>query len=625
MNWSLSIKETFMLGLGLALMLSLYQLKTGPEIFAPVQPVVKEVNQPVSEPTVVEPTLPETVIEQVQVPEWLSNKDEYDLAGLTVDDLWQFAVQAHESDHDFFPEQQNALFYLLQAQKAGLNTPESQTMMTTLQATLYAQADEAMAAYDDEKLTELTARLKTIRPDDSKIQQYTQRIGTIITLKRLAQQAEEQLNQNTIQSPDRQDLIRTIQSAEQIDPNFPAILNTKNQAVTRLTELAYQSAIENDYEMAEEHLELAQLIDPIHPETTATKAAITDQKQQRFSYLDQQFDLAINRLNLSRASSLLSDLAALDIQSVQLQNYQAVLDKTHTFGHLSPFDKTNDQLLIGTTGPTLVVMPNDSYTMGNDQGPAHQRPAHLVQFSHAFAIGQTEITVGQFKQFVDSSGYITTAESNHVAQVYDSRSGRIKNKHGINWRHDYMGKRAEESLPVIHVSFDDAKAYTQWLAQQTGQPYRLPSESEYEWALGMGNASTYPWGHDEPVQAIGNFSGAKDRLKRSRVRWREGFADYQDGHWGPAPVGSFIPNLFQVHDLSGNVMEWVDDCWHDSYRRAPADGSSWVNPGCQNRVIRGGHWASAKSDYQINHRIKAETDYHDPRLGFRVAKSITVQ
>ncbi len=624
MNWSLSIKETFMLGLGLALMLSLYQLKTGPEVFAPVTPPVTVVNLPVNDTTVVEPTLPETVIDQVQVPEWLSNKEDYDLAGLTVDDLWQFAVQAHENDHDFYPEQQNALFYLLQAQKAGLNTPESQTMMTTLQATLYAQADAAMSDYDEHKLTDLTARLKTIRPDDPKIQDFTQRIGTIITLKRLAEEADQHLKRNNFESPDRQDLIRAIQAAELIDPNFPDVLNIKNQAVSQLTDWAYQSAIENDYEMAEEQLELAQLIDPIHPETAATLEAIADQKQQRFAYLDQQFDLAINRLNISRANSLLSELEALDIQQNQLTVYQSVLERTQTFGHLSPFDDTNDQLLIGAAGPTLVVMPNAPFTMGNDSGPAHQRPAHQVEFAQAFAIGKTEVTVGQFKQFIESSGYVTTAETNHVGQVYDTQSGRIKNKHGINWRHDYMGKRAEDSLPVIHVSFDDAKAYTRWLAQQTGQPYRLPSESEYELALGMGNETIYPWGNDEPIQVMGNFSGAKDRLKRSRVRWREGFSDYQDGHWGPAPVGSFPPNLYQVHDISGNVMEWVDDCWHDSYRRAPANGSSWVNPGCQNRVIRGGHWASTQSDYQIHHRIKAETDYHDPRLGFRVAKSITV-
>jgi len=262
--------------------------------------------------------------------------------------------------------------------------------------------------------------------------------------------------------------------------------------------------------------------------------------------------------------------------------------------------------------------------MGTDDGKTYQQPAHLVTFNYGFAVSKTEITVAQFKYFIKHSNYITSAKQNRSAKVYDKRTGRIKNKHNINSRHDYTGKKAKDNLPVIHVSWKDANAYTNWLSTQTGHIYRLISESEFEYVLSAGNSYKYPWGNTEPKQILGNFTGKKDRMKKSRekgrTQWNEGFEDYNDGHWGPAPVASFIPNLYGLFDLSGNVMEWVQDCWHDSYIRAPNDGRAWVNPGCEDRVIRGGSWSSPLSEYQTKHRYKATETYTDPRLGFRIVR-----
>lgn len=621
----LSLKELFMLLLGFGLIFSLYYLKVSPDLFlqpAVEQPiVVTELPQETPDPI----SLPATVIEQVKIPDWLENKNDYDLVGLTVDDLWQFAQTAHEQDHDFFPEQQNALFYLLQAQKAGLDTEESQVMMTTLEARLYAAAEEAATNYQTQRLTDLTARLKTINPSDNRIQQYTTKIGTFYTLEKLSKQAEQQLNEGLFSAQNQQDLVHTLIAAQQIDINHPDLNRIKNQAIMDLTEQAFRSADENDYEIAESQLAIAQRIDDNHPETLATIEAIYQQKQDRFTYLDNQFYLAIEQLNLSRANGLLTDLSALNIQNDQISSYKELFDKTQTYGRLDPLDITQDYLINGQSGPEMVVMPTGTFTMGDRQGPAHQKPAHLVTIKNAFAIGKTEISVAQFAQFISNSNYITTAEKKNISQIYDPRSGRFKPKHGINWRHDFQGKNADENLPVIHVSVNDAIAYATWLAEETGEPYRLPSESEFEYVLGMGHDYRYPWGNNNPVQVMGNFSGAKDKLNKSRIRWREGFTEYQDGFWGPAPTASFIPNLYGLNDLSGNVMEWVADCWHDSYTRAPSNNIAWVNPGCEERVLRGGHWASSKSEYRIHHRIKADQSFTDPRLGFRVAKDIMIK
>jgi formylglycine-generating enzyme required for sulfatase activity len=123
-----------------------------------------------------------------------------------------------------------------------------------------------------------------------------------------------------------------------------------------------------------------------------------------------------------------------------------------------------------------------------------------------------------------------------------------------------------------------------------------------------------------PARA-GNFTGALDASPGGR-RWRNAFQGYGDGWWGPAPAGAFAPNAFGLHDMDGNVSEWVADCWHESFRRAPLDGGAWVNPGCRTRVVRGGSWASAPEQVRTSWRLASEADTTNARLGFRVVRDL---
>ena len=100
------------------------------------------------------------------------------------------------------------------------------------------------------------------------------------------------------------------------------------------------------------------------------------------------------------------------------------------------------------------------------------------------------------------------------------------------------------------------------------------------------------------------------------------FENYKDGHWGPAPVGSFDPNPYDLYDISGNVGEWVRDCWHDTYIRAPSDGQAWINPGCGYRVIRGGYWASSPKQTRSAFRLSANPDTSGGRVGIRIARDL---
>jgi len=190
----------------------------------------------------------------------------------------------------------------------------------------------------------------------------------------------------------------------------------------------------------------------------------------------------------------------------------------------------------------------------------------------------------------------------------------------VNWRDNYLGETADDDLPVIHVSWNDATAYAEWLTEQTGRSYRLPTEAEFEYALRAGTQTTYWWGR-RPDEEPENVTGDGDEFLDQR-RWTVAFDRWSDGYWGPAPAGSLVANPFGLFDMGGNVMEWVLDCWHDSYVRAPTDGSAWVNPGCNRRVIRGASWSSTPAMSRSAFRLSSRTDVADARVGFRVARDL---
>lgn len=624
----ISFKELSMLLLGFVLVYSLYYLRTHEQIFAHSETTL--VTTQADDETIIEnqqpepKILPPAVLEKVEIPEWLSDSSEYELNNLTVDDLLKLAQLAHEQGHDFFPDNQNTLVYLLHAKELGVDSPEIDELLTTVNATLYTEAEQAIRDYDAQTLTALTSRLKSINENDANINDYTKQISVIYTLERLTTEAQQYLQDNSLYQDDQKDAVHTLLNALKIDQSYQPLLEMKSQTLASIQAIALRAAQEHDFLIADQQTRIMQELDGSHPYTLSTINDIRQQKQSRFAYLDQQFYIAINDLNLIRANAMIEELTELEVAASQLSGYQQLFEKTKLYGAYQIGDEFNDLTTNGQPGPTMVVMPTDSFYMGSQTGPKHQRPRHLVEIEYGFAVAKNEITVGQFKLFIESSNYQTTAEKNNRSKVYDEGTGRFKNKYNINWRHDYLGKLADENLPVIHVSWQDVNAYTQWISRSTGEDYRLLSESEFEYILANGKNTLYPWGDEEPQQVWSNFSGAKDKFKRSRIRWREGFSEYSDGYWGPAPVGSFISNMLGLNDLSGNVMEWVDDCWHDSYIRAPGDGSAWVNRGCENRVIRGGNWGSANIEYTIHHRIKAETDLTDPRLGFRVAKTISI-
>jgi formylglycine-generating enzyme required for sulfatase activity len=155
---------------------------------------------------------------------------------------------------------------------------------------------------------------------------------------------------------------------------------------------------------------------------------------------------------------------------------------------------------------------------------------------------------------------------------------------------------------VVCVSWENAKAYVAWLSQETGQPYRLLSEAEWEYACRAGTTTRYWWGDDPPTPEQANFG--------RNVR-------------GTTEVGTYPANPWGLHDMHGNVWDWVEDCWNESYQGAPSDGSAWMSGDCSRRVLRGGSWTyGGRAVLRSAFRGRSFADFRSFNRGFRVARTL---
>ncbi|MFC4728886.1 SUMF1/EgtB/PvdO family nonheme iron enzyme [Coralloluteibacterium thermophilus] len=385
------------------------------------------------------------------------------------------------------------------------------------------------------------------------------------------------------------------------------------------------AAAEGDYALAERRLSEADAVLPGQQRVQDASVRIVEARQRRAVVLAEEIETALAALELERAQELLEAYAAASTRAAGVNRLRERIETARRYGHFDAGQGVRDPLQIGGSGPELVVVPWGSFRMGSSRNePGHdpnEAPQHTVEFARGFAVSVAPITVAEFRRFSEATGYIGTAQARGASVVYNERSGSLVERRGVDYRHDHAGARADPDLPVVHVSWLDASAYADWLSQQTGQRYRLPSEAEYEYMLRAGSDTRYPWGDALPERVVGNLPGDGDESP-TRRGWGNAFPNYADGFWGLAPVRSFEANAFGLYDMVGNVSEWTEDCWHDSYRRAPRDGSAWVNPGCARRVVRGTSWASSPDEARSAYRIASPAEATNARLGFRVVREI---
>jgi formylglycine-generating enzyme len=265
--------------------------------------------------------------------------------------------------------------------------------------------------------------------------------------------------------------------------------------------------------------------------------------------------------------------------------------------------------------PEMVSIPAGEFTMGATSDLVArlptEEPPHSVRIVKEFAIGRYEITRAQFAVFVRDTGYAIEPGCvywNLVRRNWDNDPKR-------SWQ--APGFPQDEDHPVVCVPWIAAKAYVEWLARRTGKPYRLPSEAEWEYAARAGTSTRWYWGEGLGVACeYGNVSDAA--AKTSYAHWVTFECD--DGHPYTAPVGRFKPNAFGLHDVIGNAWEWTEDCWNESYRGAPKDGSSWLQGNCAKRVARGTSWLTGPRFSRVTFRLDNISGYRMVQFGFRVAR-----
>jgi formylglycine-generating enzyme required for sulfatase activity len=266
----------------------------------------------------------------------------------------------------------------------------------------------------------------------------------------------------------------------------------------------------------------------------------------------------------------------------------------------------------------MVPVPEGFFLMGG--APADQRrwnvelPQHLVRIAKQFAIGKYEVTFAEFAAFVDATGHRPADRCNVFVLDLDRWVGK-----STTFRDPHYPQGA--SHPVSCVSWLDAKAYTAWLGEKTGKPYRLPSEAEWEYAARAGTTTPLSFG-DYTHKSICDYAKYADAS--TRFAWKDLSCSSNFGH-GAAPVGRHRQNLWGLYDMHGNVWEWVEDCWHASYSNAPVDGTPWLddnNGDCTHRITRGGSWRNAVQDLRVTARLKYPTAHAAQVRGFRVALSL---
>ena len=257
----------------------------------------------------------------------------------------------------------------------------------------------------------------------------------------------------------------------------------------------------------------------------------------------------------------------------------------------------------------FVPIRGGTFTMGSPSGEldrgSNEGPQHQVRLS-AFFMSKYEVSVGEFRKFIEVSGYRTDAEKSDGSYVWNGTS--YEKRAGINWRYGVTGRvrpQSEENHSVVHVSWNDAVAYCEWISKQTGKKFRLPTEAEWEYACRAGNTKPFNTG-DNLTTSQANYDGNYPYNNNRKGVYRQ----------NTVPVNSFAPNAWGLYNMHGNVWEWCSD-WYGTYGSGtvinpagPAKGSD--------RVLRGGSWDFPAVSCRSALRNYSQPDYRDIDVGFRL-------
>jgi formylglycine-generating enzyme required for sulfatase activity len=258
--------------------------------------------------------------------------------------------------------------------------------------------------------------------------------------------------------------------------------------------------------------------------------------------------------------------------------------------------------------PEMVRIAAGSFTMGSpvsEPGRFLDEEQHAVTIAAPFAAGKFDVTRGEFAKFVAETKYDAKGDGCvGSAGVIFAKTPRL------DWENP--GFMQTDRDPVVCVNWDDASAYVAWLSKKTAKPYRLLSEAEWEYAARAGSKTAYYWG-DKPSSDAAN-TGADDCcdvLTAGKDQWAH-----------TSPVGSFPPNAFGLYDMSGNVWQWTQDCFHSTFAVETASGGAYTKGPCELRMLRGGAWFFSPVLARSANRVWFTPENRYTVNGFRVARNL---
>ena len=335
--------------------------------------------------------------------------------------------------------------------------------------------------------------------------------------------------------------------------------------------VAFDTALET--ENLSEAANILNQVRDLNPEAPGLAAG-----EQRLSELERQllkqgiethwaaFEEAIQAEDLDEAAGILTQVRDLNPEAQGLAEGEQ---------HLT---KARQTALEREYAGEMISIPGGTFRMGDlsGDGDDDERPVHSVTVP-VFSMGKYEVTFAQWDTCVAYGGC------------------------GVYRPDDEGWDRGNR--PVINVSWDDAQSFIDWLNNKTGGIFRLPTEAEWEYAARAGNTTKYSWG-DSIGHNRANCEGCGSRWDDDRT----------------APVGSFSANAWGLHEIHGNVREWVRDCWNDSYVGAPSDGRAWTSGDCSQRLFRSGSWYDLSEWVRSSSRAKNSRSSQFSNLGFRLAR-----
>ena len=313
--------------------------------------------------------------------------------------------------------------------------------------------------------------------------------------------------------------------------------------------------------------------------------------------------------------------------------------KGNSTGDVLDFDlsttRIQEKTITNSVGLSLTLIPAGEFEMGSSEGPDEllrrfpyakrewvvaEQPVHKVKLTKSFYMGTYEVTLGQFLKFYHDASYKTDSEKDgDGGWGYDpnNKEKPFEQKAKYRpWSWGFEGQTNEH--PVVNVSWNDAKAYCEWLSRKEGKTYRLPTEAEWEYACRAGTKSRY-WNSSDPEDLV-SIDNVWDGAAKSRFEFAVNTLTGSDGHAFSAPVGRFKPNPFGLYDMHGNAAEWCED-WYDEnyYANSPPEDPKGAAAG-SSRVIRGGGWSYDAVYCRAANRDEDPPSSRGSHVGFRVVR-----